>query len=149
EMLKQARFLENIAERTLVGRQERAIAVLPDLAVDFADAIHVQETGDAAQDRGLAAPRWAEQGGHSLGRRGKAGVERELADRAAKFSPDRVCRVHAPARAKRFSSRIIVRMTPNANTTMPPARKLASRQRMVSTKSKIAVDMTRVRPGTL
>ena len=36
-----------------------------------------------------------------------------------------------------------------ANTTMPPASRLASRHRMVSTKSKIAVDMTLVRPGIL
>ena len=38
-MLKQARFLEDIAERALVGRQERAVLVLPDLAVDLANAV--------------------------------------------------------------------------------------------------------------
>jgi hypothetical protein len=40
-------------------------------------------------------------------------------------------------------------MTTKAKATMPPASRLASRQRIVSTKSKIAVDMTRVRPGML
>src|SRR5579864_2848963 len=104
---------------------------------------------EAAQDRGLAAAGWAEERGHPLRRRGKAGVERELAERSPKFRADRRALSHAPARAKRFSIRIIARMTANANATIPPASRLASRQRIVSTKSKIAVDMTRVRPGML
>ena len=42
-------------------------------------------------------------------------------------------RAHARARAKRFSIRIIERITAKANTTMPPARMLASRHCIVST----------------
>src|SRR5208282_5218249 len=105
--------------------------------------------GDAAQDRGLAAARRAEQGGHALGRRGKGRVERKRAERALEVGLDRLAVAHARARAKRFSIRIIDRMTAKANTTMPPASRLASRHRIVSTKSKIAVDMTLVRPGML
>ncbi len=39
EMLKEARFLEDVTKRTLVGRQERAVFILPDFAVDLANAI--------------------------------------------------------------------------------------------------------------
>src|SRR5208282_2448153 len=80
EMRKQARLLEHIAERTSKGRQERAVPVLPDVAADDAQAVGKPlQPCDAAQDRGLAAARRAEQGGHALRRRGKAGVERKRA----------------------------------------------------------------------
>ena len=39
QVLKQARFLEDISERTLVGRQERAVLILPHFAVDLANAV--------------------------------------------------------------------------------------------------------------
>ena len=55
-MRKQARLLEHIAERTFVGRQKRPVPVLPHVAADDAQAVRKpQESGDAAQDRGLAA----------------------------------------------------------------------------------------------
>ncbi len=77
EVRKQARFLEDVAERPLVGRQERSVAVLPDVAVDVADAVgEPVQARDAAQHRGLAAARRTEQRGHALRRRGEAGVER-------------------------------------------------------------------------
>ena len=50
EMGEQARLLEHIAERTFVGRQERAVPILPDVAADDADSVaDPREPGDAAQ----------------------------------------------------------------------------------------------------
>src|SRR5271165_3768778 len=150
EVRKEARFLEHVAERPPVRRQKGPVAILPDVALDLAKPVaHAQKAGDAAQDRRLAATRRAEERGHALRWRSEAGVERELADRSPKFGADGCFRAHAPARETRFSIRIIDRMTPKANTTMPPARMLASRHCIVSTKSKMAVDITRVRPGIL
>src|SRR5262249_29387204 len=116
---------------------------------DDAKSVEPLEAGDAAQHRGLAAAGGAEQGGHASGRRGEAGVERKGAERALECGADRLAVVHARARANRFSMRIIARMTAKANATTPPASMFASRQRIVSTKSKMAVDITRVRPGML
>ena len=48
QMLKQAGFLEDVSERPLVGRQERAVFILPHFAVDLANAVDAQKTGDAA-----------------------------------------------------------------------------------------------------
>ncbi len=134
EVRKEARFLEHVAERPAVGRQKGSVPVLPDVAVDVADAVaQAEETGDAAQDRRLAAARGAEQRRHPLGGGREGGVERELADHALERRADRIVSAHARARAKRFSIRIIVRMTAKAKKTMPPARMLASCHCIVST----------------
>src|ERR1700751_2287790 len=142
-MRKEARLLEHITERAPMGGQKRAVSVLPDLAGDDAKSVQSLEAGDAAQDRGLPAAGRSEQGGHASCGRGEASVERKGAEHAFERGPDRLAVVHARARANRFSTRIIDRMTAKANATMPPASRLASRQRIVSVKSKIAVDITR------
>ena len=50
------------AERPLVGRQKGLVPVLPHVAVDVADlVVQAQEARNAAQNRGLAASRRAEQ----------------------------------------------------------------------------------------
>src|SRR5208282_2229020 len=121
QMRKQAGFLEHIAQRPLIGRQENAVAVLPQVAVNVAQAVvEAQKTGNATQNRGLAAARGAEQSGDALGRRGEAGVERELAYRAPEDGVDAIFRRHMRAPAKRFSMRFIATMTTKAKITMPP-----------------------------
>ena len=101
QVREQARFLEDITERPLVGRQKRSVPALPRLAVDLADAVaHAQEPGDAAQHRRLAAARRTEERGHALRRRGEAGVEGELADRPPEFRADLASAlIRGPARS--------------------------------------------------
>ncbi len=134
EVREQARLLEDVAERPLVGRQKGSVPVLPHFAVDLAEpVVEAQKTGNAAQDRRLAATGRTEYRGHAFRPGGEAGVERELADRSLEFREYCVFRGHARARETRFSIRIIDSMTAKAKTTMPPARMLASRHCIVST----------------
>ena len=55
-MGKQARLLKDLAQRPLVGGNEGAVAILPDLSGDITESIfNVDQPGDAPQDRRLAA----------------------------------------------------------------------------------------------
>ncbi len=62
-MRKKARLLEHVADRTAMRRPKR-LAVLPDLAVDRAEAVgQALQPGNAACDRRLAAAGRAEDRG--------------------------------------------------------------------------------------
>ena len=96
EVGKEARLLKHVAERPLMRRNESSAAVLPDLARDIAEPIlDVDQSGDAAQNRGLAAAGRAEQHRDSGRRNLENGLERELAERAAKLGADLVRQRHA------------------------------------------------------
>ena len=135
EMREQARLLEHVADRPLIGRPESR-AVLPDLAADREIAVpqHLQP-GDAAQHRRLAAARRPEERGHAAHRRLERGIEHEGAERAPKARDDRGggLGAHAPSRPTRFPITAIERMTQKEKTSMPADRMCASVQRSVST----------------
>ena len=134
QVRKQARLLEDVADRARVRRAEHPLT-LPGLAHDAACAVETSKSGRAAQHRRLAAARRAEYRGDAARRRDEGRIEREAAQPAGIGDLDRVLRAHSPVLRMRFSISIIARMTAKANTTIPPARMLASRQRSVSTKS--------------
>jgi hypothetical protein len=70
QVRKEARLLEDVAERAPVGRAE-GLVVLPDLAIDDEPPVRdALQPGDGAQQRGLARAGMAEQGGDALGRQG-------------------------------------------------------------------------------
>src|SRR5215469_4591694 len=107
-MGKQARLLKDIAHRPLVGGNEGAAAILPDLAGDIAESIfNVDQPGDAPQDRRLAATRRAKQHRYPGRWNRKDSLEREFPQRAAKLGVDLMRRRHAPALARRFWMRIV------------------------------------------
>ncbi len=139
EMREQARLLEHVADWPLVSSSEGRW-VLPDLAVDRAEASgQVLQAGQTARHGGLAAAGRAEDRGDAGGWNGETGVQPKRPDRATKRGQDSTgfvrgrVRRHARTPALRFSISIMVRITANANTTMPPARMLASRHRDAST----------------
>src|SRR5215471_13414563 len=132
-MRKQAGFLEDVAYGASEGRPKRR-TVLPYVVIDGEIAVgELVEPSDATQNRGLPTSRWSEESSDACRRYGEGCVEIERAEPSLEGDTDRSCSLHLPARATRFSMRIIERMTINANTAMPPARMLASRQRDVST----------------
>src|SRR5271165_3670722 len=111
-MGKQARLLKDIAQRPLVGGNEGAAAILPDLSCDLAQSIfNVDQPGDAPQDRRLAATRRAEQHRDPGRWNREHSLKREFSQRAAKLGVDLARRRHAPALARRFWMRIIAKIT--------------------------------------
>src|SRR5690606_10566341 len=79
-MWKQAGFLEDIPECAAVYRDE-VFFVLPGIAVDAKKAVAgALQSGDAAQQRGFAAARRAEQGGDAAAGCSEFGVELEGAE---------------------------------------------------------------------
>ena len=133
QMRKQARFLKHIADRAKVWRAEEA-RILPDLAGNRAGALRrAVQASKAAQHCRLAGPRRPEQGGHAPPRRDEFRIKVEAAEPVAKRGVNAIIAAHAPTRATRFSMSVMARMTVKANTTMPPARRLASRHWPVST----------------
>ena len=134
QMGKEARLLEDVAERAAMGRHEQARAVLPHLAVDAAMAVaDASQSGDAAQQRGLAAAGGTIERRHAARRRVEREVERERAEPAGEARLDAAGRAHGRPRAKRFSIAIIARMTTKAKTTMPAASAFAAPHSPVST----------------
>jgi hypothetical protein len=133
-MRKEAGLLEDIADRPLVGGTEER-AVLPDIAVDGDMALwQAQEAGNAAQHRGLARARRAEQAGDAGRRDVERDIQVETPERPAEQGAnDAGCSAHSPFRRARLSMTVMSRMTVKAKTTIPPARMLASCQREVST----------------
>src|SRR5215470_16565005 len=108
-MGKQARLLKDVAQRPLMGGNERAAAILPDLSCDIAEPIfNMDQPSDTPQDRRLAASRGAKQHSDPGRRNREHGLKR-----AAKLGVDLVHRRHAPALARRFWMRI------NEITTQP------------------------------
>ena len=119
---KQARLLEYVADRPAI-RRPKAGTVLPDFIFDGKVPVRQpQQSGGAAQHRRLPASRWSEQGRKSACRRFERGVELEFAHRAAKAPADDAVVAHAMRRPARFSSTIMVKITANANTSIPPER---------------------------
>ena len=139
EMREQARLLEDISERAFVGRQERAVFD-PARPRRRSRRPPLMRRRPAMQRRTVVLPQpdGPNRAVTPLAGAVKPASSANLPMLPRNCGPDRVSSAHAPARAKRFSSRIIARMTAKAKATMPPASMFASRHRIVSTKSKIA-----------
>src|SRR5665647_1118028 len=132
-MRKQAGFLEDVADRTLV-RGAEGRPVLPDVACHDAGPVRdAVQSGETPQHRGLPAAGRPEESGHADSWCHERGVQLEAADSSSKGCVDDGLFPHAPARPTRFSMSVMDRITAKANTTIPPARMLASRHWPVST----------------
>src|SRR5262249_198323 len=111
-------------------------AVLPDLAIDRAEAVgHALQAGNAARHCGLAAAGRAEDCGDAGDGQAELGIEREIAEPAAEgcIDPAGFDRSHPLRLPALLSITVMGRITANAKITMRPRRMLASRQRDVST----------------
>ena len=124
QVREQVCFLEHIADGPLVGREKQAVFILPGVRADLQPARHALKSRDAAQEGGLAAARRSEQGGDAAHRAVERNVQRKGAQRAGKTDVNTDFAVaHVPTLAIRFSSRNMVRITINENTSIPPANK--------------------------
>ena len=118
EVGKEARLLEDIADGPLVDGDEPAL-VLPGIAVQLHKAqLRPRQSGDGAQDAGLARAGTAEKGRHPCRRGGEGDIQLEAAQARFKLHPQTA---QDPTLRRRRSSRYMANTTAKEKSTMPPA----------------------------
>src|SRR5262245_44155707 len=107
-------------------RGAKSLAVLPHVRTQCEIAVgQAMQTGRAAQHGRFPAAGRPEQSRQAVHRHLEDGVEPESSELSAKARLDRAVLVHVPVRHKLFSNSIMVRMTRNENTSIPPDRMCA------------------------